>query len=482
MARNDSRATPEPSNRRRWPLRVFIGTTALVSIAAVGVTYTVILISTGFYAKQLCSEVFVGGRAHEAVVAQDLRNLYPALTMRWMQSRIDRTSQSAVASYFGIAPTRAVHRSGQGCALTFEPVPPATDGAMRNAAMLRTAAAEPARALSKPLPWLPQSEPNPRLQAVIDRAFAEVTDDGELQQRTRGVMILRDGRVLAERYAKGFDADSRFPGWSIGKSVAHALVGMLVRDGRIRLDDPLPIPEWVADERRHITWEHMLRMTSGLAIDETYLNPRSDVNLMLWRTSDVSGFAAQAKAGATPGIDWKYTSGTTNVLMRAVRLKLGPGESHIEFPRRALFDRIGMTDTTLETDATGNFVASSFIYGTVRDYARFGWLYANDGVWQGERILPEGWVAHAAKPTARASNGEVFGAHFWVSVPESERHLYKRVPESLLQAAGFGGQRITILPAERVVIVRVGLAIRAEAWNQWKFLADVLDALDSRSD
>lgn len=458
-------------------MRLFIGTTAIVTVAAALITYTVILISTGFYAKQLCSEVFVGGRAHEAVVAQDLRNLYPALTMRWMQSRIDKATGSAVASFFGIAPTRAQHRAGQGCALTFDAAAPATT--TQSAGVLRTAATERPRAAVRALPWLAQTDANPRLQAVIERAFAEFTDDGERQQRTRGVMIVHDGRVLAERYGAGFDAESRFAGWSIAKSVAHALVGVLVAEGRIRLSEPLPIPEWVADERRHITWEHMLRMTSGLAIDETYLNPRSDVNLMLWRSSDVSGFAAQAKPGAAPGADWKYTSGTTNILMRALRLKLGPGESHLEFPRRALFDRIGMSSTTLETDATGNFVASSFIYATVRDLARFGWLYANDGLWQGERVLPEGWVAHAAKPTASATNGEVFGAHFWVSVPEDQRHHYKRVPDLLLQAAGFGGQRITILPAEKLVIVRVGLAIRAEAWNQWKFLADVLDAIDS---
>lgn len=479
MASDIERATAQAPRRRRWPTRVFFGTTLIVTVAAVLITYTVILISTGFYAKQLCSEVFVGGRSHEAVVTQDLRNLYPALTMRWMQSRIDQTAQSAVASFFGISPTRAQHRAGQGCAVTFDPVPPATEGALRSSVLLRTASADQSRASVKPLPWLAQTEPNPRLQAVIDRAFAEFTDDSEQRQRTRGVMIVRDGRVLVERYAQGFDAGSRFAGWSIAKSVAHALVGVLVREGRIKVDEPLPIPEWVADERRNITWEHMLRMTSGLAFDETYLNPRSDVNLMLWRSSDASGFAAQTKAGAAPGASWKYTSGTTNVLMRALRLKLGPGESHIEFPRRSLFDRIGMTDTTLETDATGNFVASSFIYATVRDLARFGWLYANDGVWQGERILPEGWVAHAAKPTARSTHGEVFGAHFWVSVPDEERHRYRRAPEHVLQAAGFGGQRITILPAEKIVIVRVGLAIRAEAWNQWKFLAEVLDAIES---
>lgn len=476
MARNSEQA--QVPKRRRWPLRIFVGTTLIVTVAAALITYTVILISTGFYAKQLCSEVFVAGRTHEAVVAQDLRNLYPALTMRWMQSRVDQAGRTVVASFFGVSPTRAQHRTGQGCALTFDPPSPATDAAVRSTLILR-AGTDDRPAAAKPLPWLAQAEPNPRLQAVIDRAFAEFTDDSEQRQRTRGVMIVRDGRILVERYAQGFDAESRFAGWSIGKSVAHALVGVLVREGRIRMDEPLPIPEWVVDERRHITWEHMLRMTSGLAFDETYLNPRSDVNLMLWRSSDASGFAAQTKGAAAPGSAWKYTSGTTNVMMRALRLRLAPGESHIEFPRRALFDRIGMNDTTLETDATGNFVASSFIYSSVRDLARFGWLYANDGVWQGERILPEGWVAHAAKPTASAANGEVFGAHFWVSVPQDQRQHYKRVPDSVLQAAGFGGQRITILPAEKLVIVRVGLAIRAEAWNQWKFLADVLDAIES---
>jgi len=264
----------------------------------------------------------------------------------------------------------------------------------------------------------------------------------------------------------------------MAKSVMNALTGVLVGMKLLALDAPVPIPAWqqAGDARAAITLDHLLHMSSGLAFDERMTGPRSDVVQMLFQQADTSAFAIDKTLRDRPGTHWDYSSGTTNILARVMRNVL-PASEYSSFPRRALFDRIGMSSAVLETDAAGTFVGSSYMYATARDWARFGLLYVQDGVWNGERILPEGWVKYSFSP-APADPAHHYGAHFWLQVPDGYAGADPHVPLPAFHAAGHEGQFVTIVPSRELVIVRLGLTRYGGAWDHAAFVRDVLAALD----
>jgi CubicO group peptidase (beta-lactamase class C family) len=314
------------------------------------------------------------------------------------------------------------------------------------------------------------------VKAALDEAF---TEPGAIpSRRTRAVVVVQHGRVVAERYAPGYNADSPLPGWSMTKSVVNALVGVLVREGRLALDEPLRVPEWATagDLRGGITLRQALQMSSGLQFTETYGNPLGDVLWMLFGTGDAARFAASKSLAAPPGTQWSYASGTTNIIARALRHAVGGGdEDYWLFPRRALFEPLGMASAVLEPDAAGDFVGSSFMLATARDWARFGTLYLQDGIWGDKRVLPEGWVRFSAAPAPAAPDG-VYAAHFWrrlgrdAYAPSGEEGL----PPDAYHAIGHEGQIITIIPSHRLVVVRLGLAVGRGAWDHAAFLRRLL--------
>ncbi|MDE2509608.1 MAG: serine hydrolase, partial [Elusimicrobia bacterium] len=246
------------------------------------------------------------------------------------------------------------------------------------------------------------------------------------------------------------------------------------------LSDKNLLAEWRApgDPRAEITLEDLLRMRGGLAFTEIYSNPLSDVTRMLFDGPDAGGFAASRPLAHAPGTHWQYASGTTNILSLIARRKLG--ESDYPFwPRRALFDPLGMRSAVLETDASGTFVGSSFLFATARDWARFGELHRLDGVWAGRRILPEGWVTLVTTPTPQAPN-ERYGAHWWLKLSKDlggETAAAKKLPPDAFHALGHEGQCVSVIPSRGLVVVRLGLSIDITAWDHAAFLACVLDAV-----
>ncbi len=473
---NTETVVVRPRRRIRIALAALTLVIVISTVAGVPILFNVTAVGAGYFAKQLCSEVFVAGRVAQTVVETDLRYFFPRLLMWVARWATDADRGTARASFFGIGTRVARFQGDAGCVL--EPVngnidaPPGRQAAV--ARPMRSPALTPR--LPLPRPWAVAQGRNEKLDAILDRAFIETDEDPSAQRRTRAIFIVHDGKVIAERYAEGFGEASRFPGWSIAKSLVHAMVGMQVVAGRLKLDGTLPLPEWRHDNRRDITWDQMLRMTSGLAFDEKYANPFSDINQMLWNSADIGKFAATMQLAAPPGTTWRYTSGTSNILTHAMRTFVADGNGNEgTMPASVLFERLGMTSALIERDAAGNLVGSSFVYATAADYARFGWLYAMDGVWEGEAVLPAGWLQHAMQPTA-GSDGR-YGAHFWLSAPSEDQHYFKGEVPSMLHASGFGGQWITILPAERLVIVRLGQTLSRTAWNHWGFVAAVREAL-----
>jgi CubicO group peptidase (beta-lactamase class C family) len=238
------------------------------------------------------------------------------------------------------------------------------------------------------------------------------------------------------------------------------------------------VAEWEGDARAGITLEHLLGMTSGLAFSEQY-GPFADATAMLFRSRSAAGYAARSPFAHPPGEVWSYSSGTTNLLAAVLRTTAEAGErAYHRLPREALFDRIGMRSAVLETDASGTFVGSSFGYATARDWARFGLLHARDGVWQGERVLPEGWVARVRRPAPPAPRG-CYGAHWWLNAGapgDPDDRPFPSLPTDLFYASGYEGQFVVVLPSHDLVVVRLGQSEPERAFDVEGFLRSLLAA------
>ena len=292
------------------------------------------------------------------------------------------------------------------------------------------------------------------LDRLLDEAFGDHEPSHEPYGQSLAFVAVRGGRLVAERYGPTSGPDDRLISWSMAKSVTHALVGLLVGDGRLDIDRPADVPEWAgatggaADPRSAVTVDQLLTMTSGLLFNEDYVDEATSHCIdMLFGTGqdDVGGYAAALPLEAEPGTRFNYSSGTTNILCRLLADHVGSGQAFEAWMRRRLLDPIGV-DARLTFDGAGTWVGSSFLHATARDFAKFGLLYLRDGVWDGARILPEGWVDLARTARARDDeDGSCYGAHWWIWTDPS-----------VFYAAGYETQRIIVDPAADLVLVRLG--------------------------
>lgn len=309
------------------------------------------------------------------------------------------------------------------------------------------------------VPWptveWPEAAPGPdvdagALAAVAAAAFAPAA--AETHGETLALLAVHRGRLVLERYAPGRGAADPFPSWSVAKSIVHAVTGPLVAAGRLALDAPAPVPAWrgAGDPRGAITLDHLLRMVDGLDFVEVYEpDGRSDVVEMLFRAGrdDVAGYAIARPLAHPPGTYWSYSSGTSNVVAAIVGGAVGGGRAGMEAHlREALFAPIGMRSAAARFDAAGTFIGSSFVFATARDFARFGLLYLRDGVWDGRRVLPPGWVDHARTPTP--ASFDRYGAHWWLALDGT----------GIFTANGYQGQYVVVDPSRDLVLVRLGVS------------------------
>jgi CubicO group peptidase (beta-lactamase class C family) len=410
-----------------------------------------IRIGTGLVSQTLCSGAFVSGVDPDQLYNEAIKPI-PGQTrlVKRLHYDVDRKGRQVIATWAGAFESRSEYRDGFGCTLVrgAEPEP----AALTREHIGGTETALPPK-LARPMETDP---PVPKLEAALDRAFAEPNQPPI--RRVKAIVILHDGKIVAERYAPGYGSDTPVPGYSLAKSVTSALIGILVRQGRLSVNQRAPVAAWSdpADPRRAITIDQLLRMTSGLAVEEsdTGFDP---VSRMLFIEPDMAGFAERARLKAAPGSEWEYTSGNTLILSRILRDAVGErARDVLEFAERELFGPLGITTATIEFDATGTPVGSIYAFASARDWARFGALYLNDGMIDGKRILPEGWVNYSAAPTLDTD----YGAGFWTNRGGHENaadRIRAGMPADAFYGSGNFGQRVVIAPSARLVLVRLGL-------------------------
>jgi CubicO group peptidase (beta-lactamase class C family) len=438
-------------------------------------------IACAYKAKVLCNGVFVSGLDPRRLSREDT-GFNPLFLLA--RARIDRMRRGVSCSILGTGIFRetAVHVDGIGAVL-LAGVPEETVRAWRP-----VAASAPASLDAAAVPWpaggqiVPAGRGRGLDPRKVERAVGRLFDDRGRRNplRTRAVVVVQDGSIVSERYAQGLGPGTRLLSWSMAKAVVSVLAGILAGPGRIRLDEPAPVPEWsdVRDPRHAITVSQLLRMSSGLSWTETYgEQPISDVNRMLFFEPDMSRFAAGQPLAANPDTAWCYSSGNTNIVCRIMRGLFASQEEYLAFPHRALFDRIGMRSVVWGTDASGTLVGSSYLFATARDFARFGMFCLADGVWQGERILPEGWMTWATTPTTTDPNAE-YGAGFSLNrnpADTSRTRAYPKLPADFFYANGHEGQMVGVIPSRGLVVVRLGMTWGGE-WGSEDFLAELLEA------
>ncbi len=405
-------------------------------------------VATGSVSRAVCAAAFVSGVDPDRLFAEEEKPHMQDLDFL-LHYEIDRSKREVRATIGGGFGTRAVYREGLGCIVAHG------DDALPEAAGLAApnfADAFPDTAVVAPT--------DPALRKALDDAFAEPNPG--YARNTKAFVVLHEGKLIAERYAPGYGPNTPIWAHSISKSLTNALMGILVREGKLRIDEPVPVPAWQApnDARRMITANLLLRMTSGLPFDDTD-DVINHLTRMLFLERDMAGYAAQVPLDHVPGSTWNYSNAGFMILSRLVRDAAGNSAADTErFVRRELFEPLGMRTATLDCDATGTPIGASNSYASARDWARFGQLYLDDGMVDGRRILPEGWVAYSKSQTLDTG----YGAGFWTNlvgtgtVPVWDAPWgMPLLPKDMFYARGALGQYIVIVPSEKLVVARLGI-------------------------
>ena len=319
--------------------------------------------------------------------------------------------------------------------------------------------------------------PSPEIERAVADSFTDDTPSHDID--TRAIVVVHKGRIVAERYADGFGPGTPQLGWSMSKSVTASLIGTLIAAGELKLDDPAPVPEWTVsgDPRHKITVRNLLNMSSGLAFKEPY-DPGSDSTAMLFQSHDMAGYAATRPLAHPPGMFWSYSSGTANIASRIVLTKSGGTLRSLEdYAQTHLFGPLGMTSAVFEPDESGNFVGSSYLYASARDWARFGLFVLNDGTVAGRRLLPEGYVHFLCTP-APAATLHGYGGMFWLNGldPKGGR-WFPHLPTDYCAAEGHNDEFVSIFPSRHTVIVRLGWTGDAFRFDRDKHFGAILAAL-----
>jgi CubicO group peptidase (beta-lactamase class C family) len=416
-------------------------------------------VGSGYAAKIVCSNVFIAGRDPQQVLEVDVQAPGHPL-LRLMRVDVNREAGTVTAGLLGLfGSSVALHRPGLGCTS----VP---DGDLDNVQAI------PVRESGKPADPTVLWPEGSRVEASQNPALeAALADDALAGPGMRAVVVVQNGHIVAERYGEGFSAGTPLLGWSMTKTVNAALIGGLVRDGRLDLSRRQLFPSWT-DERGDISMADLMAMSSGLSFNEDY-GDVTDVTRMLYLRTDMAAFAADKPLAAAPGTQFNYSSGTAAILSRLWQNAFSDPVDAWNWPRLALFDRIGMRSAVLEADAAGTFAGSSYLYATARDWARFGQLLLNRGGWAGSRVLDPEFVDMMTTP---AATDEGYGqGQLWLHGPGREQGF--DIPADDFWLIGHDGQTMAVIPSRGLVVLRMGLTPPKLDYRPQRLVEAVLRAL-----
>ena len=427
-------------------------------------------VGANYSAKIVCSNVFLAGRDPEDVLRADVQAPGIAL-LRLMRVSVDREHGAVRAGFLGfIGDGLATARPGQGCTA-------APDGklalANTEAAAARVAPSSSSAGSAAPNSLWPDGG-GVEAKPALDRILA---NDQLAGPGARAILIVDHGRIAAERYTGGFTARTPLLGWSMTKTVMAGFIGMLVKDGKLSLDQSGFWPAAPGDGRDRIRVADLLAMSSGLRFNENY-GAVSDVTSMLYLQPDMAGFARAQPLAHPVGEAWSYSSGTAVILSRIMQDAAG-GDGRA-FADARLFKPLGMSSATMESDEHGTLVGSSYMYATARDWAKFAQFLLQEGVWQGKELLPSGYVAMMATPVA-ASGGQYGHGQVWLwgsdaATPGVNPDAAFGIPADTFWLSGHDGQSIAVIRSRRLIIVRLGLTPQSLGYSPQPLVKAVLEA------
>lgn len=435
---------------------------ALIIILGIAIylNYPKLNIISGYASKNLTSNALISKRSVASITAND--NNMPLIKLA--DVAFNEKEKIGSATVFGLMERKTVYREGLGCVLVND----SFDASKMTLKPRRNKVIDTLPypfGNNKALDTIFSSVDYEQLHKAVDFAFSAPEIN-----KTRTVLVIHKNRIIAEKYADGFSKETPILGWSMTKSIISTLYGILEHEGKINVNSITSIPEWQNDERKNITINHLLRMQSGLEWEEDYTKI-SDVTRMLYLDADMTKPQRDKKAIAKPTEIWNYSSGTSNLLSGILRDQFSTRQEYLDYPYKALIDKIGMNSMLLEADMEGNYVGSSYGWATTRDWGKFGTLYLNNGNWNGEQVFSKDWVSYITKPT-KNSDG-VYGAHFWLNAGGK----FPDVPKDMYSANGFQGQYVFIIPSKDLVVVRTGL-VQEPIFDLNTFLSGITKSID----
>jgi hypothetical protein len=432
----------------KWSLLVG-GLLSLVLAVRYAISY--INIATSYAAKMTCSCHFISKRAVESIKVEEL------YAVPFVDVNIDDQKKIVVANAYGLAKKTAYYRPGLGCTLLNGVSTADLDNQPKPKNFHK-----PGEGIDLQKGTIPSDIDSLKLINAINWAFDE---DTNLTQNTRAILVVHKGKIIAERYKNGIDVDMPHLGWSMTKSVTNAMIGIYLKQRGLDQKITTGFVEWNDDSRKNITLSHLLHMSSGLSFEERYDQP-SDATKMLFVTKNTASVALQKHQKFQPERVFNYSSGTSNILQEYLKRNLNTQE-YIDFPHQFLFSKLGMKTAVIEPDASGTYVGSSFMYCSARDWAKFGMLYLQNGIVNGDTILSPSWIKYTSTP-APAADG-YYGAHFWMDQKNDQ------LPKDFYQANGFEGQRINIIPSKDLLIVRLGVS-KNDDFDDLRLTKGILDS------
>lgn len=433
----------------------------IIPVLAFGFYYLFIRIPiiAGYTAKCACTQYYHNGRSLEDISSED----FNLSALRLASISADEDDRSITSSVLGMRSRTAIYKGALGCQL------------IQGDDDYKVKLDFTSLSLADSLLWpygsiMPSSIPNnvnlAELNTVADFAF----DEGRqiIDQKTRSLLVVYKDTIILDINQDGFDSNTPQLGWSMTKSWMNTLVGMQILEGKMSLDDNYLFDHW-EDDRSKITLDHMLTMTSGIDWEEEY-GTMADATEMLYMSEDIVAVANDNLLKYTPGTHWYYSSGTSNMISGLLRNEMNNTNAYLKYPYESFFNKLGMNNSLMEVDESGNYIGSSYGYASTQDWAKFGLLYLHDGLWNGERLLPSGWIDYSTTEVP-SSNGK-YGAHFWLN---KRGVAFPDAPYDTYSANGYNGQKTIIIPSKDLVIVRLGLN---SDFDFNRLIQEIINAID----